>query len=524
MLNGSIPKGILSLRSLSTILNLSKNSFSGNLAQDIGKLDNLVAIDLSNNLFSGNIPNSISECKSLEKLLMANNKFSGSIPSSLGEVRGLEILDISSNMLSGTIPIELESLRALKLLNLSFNNFEGRIPYGFANTTLVDLQGNQNLGHQNGVGGRKRLILIFTLIGVLILLAVCISVLWMICMRKNQVKDEVLVFSESFKGKHMAVSYNDIRMATENFDQLNLIGRGSFGSVYKGRICKEGQCYAIKVIDMDQTGSMKTFMAECKALKNVRHRNLVKLITACSSTDFKNMDFVALVYELMSNGSLEDWITGKRKHTNGDGLSILERLTVAIDVANAINYLHNECEDQVVHCDLKPNNILLDDDMTAKVADFGLSKLLGCEDPEHSIRLSNTFSLRGSIGYIPPEYGMGQKPGAAGDVYSYGITLLELFTGRGPTDESFVGGLSLKKWVENALESNRVNEVVDCNIVMNMDKLLSEKGECCVSEWRCLNEVLEVGILCTVDSAEARLNIKDVLSKLRNISNTFINS
>ncbi|XP_047327880.1 probable LRR receptor-like serine/threonine-protein kinase At3g47570 [Impatiens glandulifera] len=346
-------------------------------------------------------------------------------------------------------------------------------------------------------------------------------------MRMNRVKDKVLMFSESFKGKHMAVSYNYIKIATESFDQKNLIGRGSFGLVYKGRICKEGPLHAIKVIDMDQEGSMKTFVAECKALKNIRHRNLVKLITACSSTDFKNRDFVALVYELMSNGSLEDWITGKRKHINGDGLSIVERLNVALDVANAINYLHNECESQVVHCDLKPNNILLDDDMTAKVADFGLSKLLTCEDSKHSISLSNTFSLRGSIGYIPPEYGMGQKPSAAGDVYSYGITLLELFTGRGPTEESFVGGLSLKKWVEKALESNRVNEVVDCNIVMNMGKILNKKGECCVSvekEWRCLNEILEVGILCTVDSAEARLNIKDVLSKLKSISHTIINS
>jgi serine/threonine protein kinase len=117
--------------------------------------------------------------------------------------------------------------------------------------------------------------------------------------------------------------------------------------------------------------------------------------------DFKNMEFLALVYEYLSNGSLEDWIKGKRTNADGDGLSIVERLNVAIDVACGLDYLHNDCEVPVAHCDLKPSNILLDKDMTAKVGDFGLAKLL-IEGTATQHSLSSTNVLNGSIGYIPP--------------------------------------------------------------------------------------------------------------------------
>jgi len=197
------------------------------------------------------------------------------------------------------------------------------------------------------------------------------------------------------------VSYDELRLATEEFSQENLIGIGSFGSVYKGHLSQGNSTIAVKVLDTLRTGSLKSFFAECEAMKNSRHRNLVKLITSCSSVDFRNNDFLALVYEFLSNGSLEDWIKGRRNHANGNGLNLMERLNIAIDVACALDYLHNDSETPIVHCDLKPSNILLDEDMTAKVGDFGLARLL-IQRSTNQVSISSTHVLRGSIGYIPP--------------------------------------------------------------------------------------------------------------------------
>lgn len=204
------------------------------------------------------------------------------------------------------------------------------------------------------------------------------------------------------KEPFMNVSYDELRRATENFNPRNLLGVGSFGSVFKGVI--RGADVAVKVIDLKANGYYKGFIAECEALRNVRHRNLVKLVTSCSSIDFKNNEFLALVYEFLSNGSLEEWIKGKNRKPDGSvGLSLEERVNVAIDIASALDYLHNDCEVPVVHCDLKPSNILLTEDMVAKVGDFGLARVLfDASDDRHHASISSTHVLKGSIGYIPP--------------------------------------------------------------------------------------------------------------------------
>ncbi|KAM1133886.1 hypothetical protein ACFX19_043791 [Malus domestica] len=405
LLNGSISGEILNLPSLSTILNLSNNFLSGPLPEELGHLTSVVTIDLSSNQFSGLIPSSIEKCKSLDGLFMARNKLSGPLPNALGEIRGLEILDLSSNQLSGSIPDKLQDLHILRYLNLSFNQLEGVIPNRgvFRNVSSVHLEGNPKLCMHFPCVNRRRKVLVRVRITTIVLatLAVCIMVGLLLHIRKKRGSGGKATTIETnsgllLKGQHQMVTYEELRGATGNFNTENLIGSGSFGTVYKGFL-REGTEVAVKVLDAKMRASWKSFLAECEALRSVRHRNLVKLITSCSSLDFKNMEFLALIYEYLSNGSLEDWISGKRKNEDGDGLNILERLNVAIDVACGLDYLHHDCEVPVVHCDLKPSNILLDGDMNAKIGDFGLAKLLmeGTEIAQQSI--SSTNVLKGSI-------------------------------------------------------------------------------------------------------------------------------
>ncbi|KAL3514403.1 hypothetical protein ACH5RR_027120 [Cinchona calisaya] len=517
-LNGSIPPEILRLPSLSAFLSLSTNDLSGSLPEEVGFLESVVTIDISDNRLSGVIPKSIGKCKSLEHLLLAKNMLSGQIPDTLGDARGLESLDLSSNQLSGSVPFDLQNLQALQALNLSFNYLEGEVPSGgvFADPSKVHLEGNKKLclmefSCRNKPAGRtRRLIVVCTVIAAT--LAVCFTVAFLFYIRKSKAKVEKT--TESFRQEHRMIAYDELRLATNNFNKGNLVGTGSFGSVYKG-LLTEGTAVAVKVINTETTGSWKSFIAECAALRHVRHRNLVKLITTCSSIDFKNSDFLALVFEFMSNGSLEDWITGNKRTSNGDRLNVLERLNVAIDIACAINYLHHECEAPVVHCDLKPSNVLLDSDMTAKVGDFGLARLLINNNSGDQPSISYTHTLMGSIGYIPPEYGFGEKPSTAGDVYSFGILLLQLFTGKSPRHESFMEGLSLKKWVEINFPNN-IEEVLDQELLFQAIHLY-EEGKSINQEIQgdSLIKVMEIGLSCAADSPDKRITMKDALHKLK---------
>ncbi|KAI4305012.1 hypothetical protein L6164_028403 [Bauhinia variegata] len=130
--------------------------------------------------------------------------------------------------------------------------------------------------------------------------------------------------------------------ATAGFSSKNLIGSGSFGSVYKGTLDQEERLVAVKVLYLQKKGASKSFLAECNALKGIRHRNLVKLLTCCSSTDYNGNDFKALVFEFLTNGSLEKWL--HPEGSENQRLHFLQRLNIAIDVASALYYLHNECE------------------------------------------------------------------------------------------------------------------------------------------------------------------------------------
>jgi serine/threonine protein kinase len=171
------------------------------------------------------------------------------------------------------------------------------------------------------------------------------------------------------------ISYAELQASTNGFFVDNLIGLGSFGSIYKGVLSNNGATIAIKVLKLHHQGAPKSFIRECNALKSLRHCNLLKIITTCSSIDHQGNDFKSLIFEFMSNGSLDQWLYPMEDEQHQcKRLSFIHRVNIAIDVAYAMEYLHLHCHTPIVHCDVKPSNVLLNENMVAHVGDFGLVK------------------------------------------------------------------------------------------------------------------------------------------------------
>jgi hypothetical protein len=205
--------------------------------------------------------------------------------------------------------------------------------------------------------------------------------------------------------KYPKVSYAELVQGTNGFDANNLLGRGRYGSVYKCSLQLKNAMttVAVKVFDLQQSGSSKSFISECEALSKIRHRNLISVITCCSSSDSNQIEFKALVFEFMPNGSLDRWIhLDVHSPQPLRGLTLTQRLNIAVDVADAIDYLHSNCDPPIVHCDLKPSNILLNQDFMAHVGDFGLAKVLSDSTSEHLINSKSTVGIKGTIGYVAP--------------------------------------------------------------------------------------------------------------------------
>ncbi|KAL7164795.1 hypothetical protein ACSBR2_040654 [Camellia fascicularis] len=343
-------------------LSLSQNYLTGLLPQEVGNLKNLGGLYVSKNKLFGEIPAALGNCEVLEFLYIDGNLFEGTIPTAFKQLKGIQELDVSRNNLSGQIPRFLGEFRFFQYLNLSYNMFDGEVLDGgvFINISAFSIVGNSKL-----CGGIK-----------LLQLPACpMEVLNGNDLPTIESRQQVNLASP-LKNQYPQLSYGELFQATNGFSPSNLIGEGGYGSVYKEILNSDEQIIAVKVLKLHERGANKSFVTECEALKNIRHRNLVKIITACSSIDFKGNDFKALVFEFMENGSLENWLhPSLLEQHEPKNLNFVQRLNIAIDVECALDYLHHHCEMAFIHCDLKPSNVLLDGDLCAHVSDFGLAKI-----------------------------------------------------------------------------------------------------------------------------------------------------
>ncbi|XP_057797612.1 LRR receptor-like serine/threonine-protein kinase EFR isoform X1 [Salvia miltiorrhiza] len=507
-LTSTIPSGLWSLKDLLR-LNLSSNSLIGSLPMEVGNLAASIYIDLSMNQLSKSIPSTVGNLQNLVSLSLEHNRLEGSIPVSIGSMISLETLDLSYNNLSGSVPKSLQALTHLNNFNVSFNALSGEIPSGgpFMNFTMESFKGNEALcgiprfdvptcNVVNKHKSKKVEFALFILVGVVAFTTIlCLGFIFIRFKMKDRAKSETIEILSVVPGR---ISYYELSQATQQFNESNLLGTGSFGSVYKG-ILGNGNGIAVKVFNLQSEAAFRSFDVECEVLRNIRHRNLTKVISTCSNEEFK-----ALVLEYMPKGNLEKWL-----YSHNYILDFIQRLNIMIDVAMALEYLHHGYFTPIVHCDLKPSNVLLDEEMIAHVSDFGVSKLLG---EGESVVLTKTLA---TLGYIAPEYGFEGLVSTKCDVYSYGVMLMEIFTRKKPSDDMFAGDLSLKIWIESSVLQSTYR-VIDDNLLMNVDEEHGDK----IVEFT--SSILELALKCSTDSPKERINMKEALAEMLKIKRQFL--
>uniref|UniRef100_A0A7N0U1Z0 non-specific serine/threonine protein kinase n=1 Tax=Kalanchoe fedtschenkoi TaxID=63787 RepID=A0A7N0U1Z0_KALFE len=455
--------------------------YRGIMQPDFKHNGSIIFLDISYNQLSGEIPHQIGSMYYLYILNLGHNDLSGVIPQELGNLRTLNILDLSHNRLDGLIPNSLAGLTSLNEIDLSNNNLSGQIPEsgqfevlpasGFRNNTglcgipLPKCGSNSSSGagshqksHQKSLAGSVAIGLLFSLFCIIGFVLIAIET----GKRRKRKEDALDIYMDgnshsitihttnwnltgaleassislaAFDKPLRKLTFADLLEATNGFHNDSLIGSGGFGDVYKAKL-KDGNTVAIKKLIHISGQGDREFMAEMETIGKIKHRNLVPLLGYCKVGEER-----LLVYEYMRYGSLDDVLHDRRK--GGIRLNWAARRKIAMGAARGLAFLHHNCNPHIIHRDMKSSNVLLDDNLEARVADFGMARFMSVMDTHLSVS-----TLAGTPGYVPPEYYQSFRVSTKGDVYSYGVVLLELLTGKQPTDSPEFGDSNLVGWVK----------------------------------------------------------------------------
>ncbi|CAD6248410.1 unnamed protein product [Miscanthus lutarioriparius] len=493
---------------------------------------------LGHNNLTGGVPAALGALTRVHIVDLSWNRLSGPIPPDLSGMTSLESLDLSNNALSGAIPASLTQLSFLSHFDVSYNNLSGEVPVGgqFSTFSRGDFQGNPLLcgmhvarcawkdepprAADDGGGGKQERsasagVVAAISVATALLVAVAVAVTWRVWSKwqednarvaaddddsgslESAAKSTLVLLFPAGEEKdsggdsgERTMTLEDVMKATRNFDASRIVGCGGFGMVYRATLA-DGSEVAVKRLSGDFWQMEREFRAEVETLSRVRHRNLVPLQGYCRAGKDR-----LLIYPYMENGSLDHWL-----HERGGALAWPARLGIARGAARGLAHLHASSEPRVLHRDIKSSNILLDARLEPRLADFGLARLVLPTDTHV------TTDLVGTLGYIPPEYGSSSVATYRGDVYSLGVVLLELVTGRRPVDMArpVGGGRDVTSWAVRMRREARGDEVIDASVGVGVGERRHREEAA---------RVLDVACACVSDNPKSRPTAQQVVEWL----------
>ncbi|XP_057461002.1 receptor-like protein kinase BRI1-like 3 [Actinidia eriantha] len=494
--------------------------YSGVTVYTFASNGSMIYLDLSYNSLSGIIPENLGSMNFLQVLNLGHNNLTGTIPFSLGGLKAVGVLDLSHNHLQGFIPGSLGGLSFLSDLDVSNNNLTGLIPSGGQLTTFPTSRYENNSGlcgvplppceSGNGPGhspsfhhqGKNQSVTAEMVIGIGVSFF-CLFVLMLALYRikqhqKKEGKKEKYIESlptsgssswklsgvaeplsinvATFEKPLRKLTFGHLVEATNGFSADSMIGSGGFGQVYKAKL-KDGCVVAIKKLIHVTGQGDREFMAEMETIGKIKHRNLVPLLGYCKIDEER-----LLVYEYMKWGSLESVLHEKPKG-GGSKLDWATRKKIAIGSARGLAFLHHSCIPHIIHRDMKSSNVLLDEAFEARVSDFGMARLVNALDTHLSVS-----TLAGTPGYVPPEYYQSFRCTTKGDVYSYGVILLELLSGKRPIDPlEFGDDNNLVGWAKQLQKEKRSDDILDPELI-SLDSGDAELYQCLRIAFECLDD------------------------------------
>ncbi|KAG6516350.1 hypothetical protein ZIOFF_026809 [Zingiber officinale] len=440
--------------------------------------NSVIRVDLGNAALSGQLVPELGQLRNLQYLEIYSNNISGTIPVELGNLRNLVSLDLYLNDLTGGIPDTLGNFVRLRFLDLSNNNLSGEVPStgSFSLFTPISFANNPQLC---GPGTSRP------------------------CQGSppfsppppynppTPISSQAEEDPEVHLGQLKRFSLRELQVATDGFSNKNILGRGGFGKVYKGRLA-DGSLVAVKRLKEERTpGGELQFQTEVEMISMAVHRNLLRLRGFCMTPTER-----LLVYPFMANGSVASCL--RERPPSQPPLDWLTRRRIAVGAARGLSYLHDHCDPKIIHRDVKAANILLDEEFEAIVGDFGLAKLMDYKDTHV------TTAVRGTIGHIAPEYLSTGKSSEKTDVFGYGIMLLELITGQRAFDLARLANdedVMLLDWVKGLLNEKKLEMLVDPDLLSNYIEAEVES-------------LIQVALLCTQSSPTDRPKMSEVVRML----------
>ncbi|KAH0660509.1 hypothetical protein KY289_029257 [Solanum tuberosum] len=535
-LTGVIPSHIGGLSRLTT-LDLSYNAINGSLSDSFLNLSSLVVLNLESNQLDNQIPAAIIKLQKLSVLNLRSNHFSGDIPVTIGNISTLRQLDLAHNNISGEIPASLDTLPNLSAFNVSYNNLSGPVPTHLAREfNSSAFVGNLQLcGYSASTPcpispvspspktpkkQRRKLstkdIILIAGGALLIILALLCCILLCCLIRKRSAAEagkdgqgtsRAAAAARGEKGvpptagEVEAAGGGDTGGKLVHFDgpivftaddllcaTAEIMGKSTYGTVYKATL-EDGDQVAVKRLREKITRGQREFESEVNILGKIRHPNLLALRAYYMGPKGEKL----LVFDYMPKGSLATFLHARSPDTPIDWAT---RMRIAKGTARGLLFLHTNAN--IIHGNLTSSNVLLDDNTNAKIADYGLSRLMT------AAANANVIATAGALGYRAPELSKLKKANTKTDVYSLGVIILELLTGKSPGEA--MNGVDLPQWVASIVKEEWTNEVFDLELMRDASVIGDE-----------LLNTLKLALHCVDPSPSARPEVQQLLQQLEEI-------